>query len=202
MRVSQYNCPVYFTILASALLKQIASFSPSDCYWSCKSCKCQWTACTWNFHFFVMYSHLLEQINCTAGIGWLSTTKTQLYCFHNCLWPSISVMLFIWRPVWTNNLSRTLFGFMKDRQPWNPFPEPGVRNKTLCNQWPPDWRTTGAVWFINLWFVWDLKDLVVKRGMAASLTAGGSKNCHWQYLVAQGVEHDQCRAAPGKWCCI
>ena len=134
MTVSQYNFPECFTVLTSALLNQIASFSSSDCDWSCKSCKCQWTACTWKFHFFVMYSHLLGQTNCTVCIGWLSTMKTQLCCFLICLGSGISVMLFIWQPVWTNNLSRTLLGFMKDRQPWNPFPELEVHKKTICRQ--------------------------------------------------------------------
>lgn len=146
MTVSQYNCPECFTILTSALLNQIASFSSSDCHWSCKSCKCQWTACTWNFHFFVMYSHLLGQINCTVGIGWLSTMKTQLCCFLNCLGSGISVMLLY------DNLSELIIcpelylaswrtGSLEIlSQNWE-----SIRKQCADNQWLTDWVTTGVV---------------------------------------------------------
>lgn len=150
------------------------------------------------------YSHLLGQINCTVGIGWLSTLNTQLCCFLSCLGSGISVMLFIWQPVWTNNLSRTLLGFMKDRQLWNPFPELW---KTMCRQ-----PTASRLSNYRCSLVYSLMFCMSPQGFGDKVRDGSSSNCCWKQkkvtvsvaccsgCINSGVEHDKCTASPRNWC--
>lgn len=185
MTIFQYNCPKYFTILTSTLINQIASFSSSDWHWSFKSFKCQWNACTWNFHFFLMYSHLLGQIICAVDIGWLSIMKTQMYCFLGWLGSGISIISSIWQPDWTKkkNCMGTYVALWSTNsfeilsQYWE-----AIRKHT-DNQLPPDWTATGAVGFINLYFVQILINFMVKQRMAAALMAAGSRG-KWQVVSA------------------